>query len=83
MFKQGIVLSSLLLAVWLVSAREVGLLGCWAWMVALGIVALLFGLIAYAEWLDRDKERRNERKSMRMTRKMIEQTNKERYLRSI
>lgn len=83
MFKQGIVLSSLLLAVWLVSAREVGLLGCWAWVVALGIVALLFGLIAYAEWLDRDNERRNERKSMRMTRKMIEQTNKERYLRSI
>ena len=71
---------SLLLAVWLVSAWEVGALGCWAWMVAFGIGALWCILISYAEWSDRNKQRRRDRK---MARRVMEQTEKEMYLRSI
>lgn len=75
-----ILMPSLLLAVWLVSAWQMGKVGCWAWMVAFGIVALWCVLISYAEWSECNKQRRRDRK---MARRVMEQTEKEMYLRSI
>lgn len=83
MIKQGIVIVSLLGCVWLLSAWEFGAVGVWSpiFVAIIGLAAVCS--IIYFEWKWADEERRRDWKDKRIARKMMEQTNKERYLRDV
>lgn len=68
---------------WLMSAWEVGALGNWVPFLVISVVSFLALSIVYSDWKWADEELKRGRELKRMTRKMIEQANKERYLRSI
>lgn len=82
MIKQGIAIASWLACVWLWAALEFGAVGKWALIFVIGVPLAWIGMLAYSEWKGQDNDRRQERKDRRMVRKMIEQTNKEMYLRN-
>lgn len=83
MFKQIIAIGSWLTCIWLLSAWEFGAVGKWALFFVIGVPVVWVTMFAFSEWKWQDEERRRERSDKRRTRKMIEQTNKEMYLRGI
>lgn len=66
---------------WLMSAWEGGALGNWVPFLVMSVVSVVLLAFAYSDWKWADEELRRGRELKRMTRKMIEQTNKEKYLR--
>ncbi len=83
MIKQGIAVLSLWACVWLLAAWEFGAVGVWAVFFIIGVLAVWVGAFAYSNWKWAEEGRRQERKDRRMARRMMEQTNKERYLREV
>ena len=83
MFKKIIAIGSWLACIWLLSAWEFGAVGNWALFFVITIPIVWVTMVIFTEWKWKDEGRRRERSDKRRTRKMIEQTNKERYLRSI
>lgn len=81
MMKQGIAITIGLALLWLLSAWEFGAVGNWVPIFVAGLVLFAVCSLVYSEWKWNEEERRRERKDRRMVRKIIEQTNKERYLR--
>lgn len=68
---------------WLMSAWEGGALGNWVPVLVISVVSFVVLSIGYSEWKWADEELKRGRELKRMTRKMIEQANKEMYLRSV
>ena len=72
---------SVLAVVWLVSAIEFGAVGFWAnWCVG-GIVLMWVGMIAYSNWQERERKRRQERKRQRIAKRIMEQADKSCFIR--
>lgn len=81
--EQGILFIGVLAVIWLLSAFEVGAAGTWAVWCIVGIALGLCGLIAYDVWAETEDYKRCLRNTAKMTRRVIEQTKKEMYLREI
>ena len=73
---------SLFAVVWLVSAYECGAAGSWVMWCAGGITLYWVGSFAYLEWREREKRRRQDRKRERIAKRMMEQADKEFYIRN-
>lgn len=83
MIKQGIAILSWLACIWLLSASGFGLVGNWALFFILGVPFVWIVIIAFSEWKWHDDMRRRVRHDRRIKCKMVEQKDKELYLRSI
>ena len=81
--EQGILFIGVLAVIWLFSAFEVGVAGTWAVWCIVGIVLGLVVLAAYDIWAEAEEHKRCARKTEKFTRRMIEQSKKEMYLREI
>lgn len=79
---QVALISSFWAVVWLVAAMEFGAAGSWAMWFVVGIVLTWGSVFAYASWEWKEEGRRQERKSTRVAKRIIEQTEKEFYLRN-
>lgn len=65
----------------LVSNLELGTAGSWAKVALGGIVCYWLGLIAYARWMERDKQRRQERERTRFTGRVLDEAERLYYIR--
>lgn len=81
--KRWIFVSSLLAVIWLVSAIENCGAGSWAWWCAVGIILGLVCLAAYDLWKETDEYKKVYRKGEKLEQRVLEQTQKEMYLRKI
>lgn len=83
MIKRWILASSLLAVIWIVSAIENCGAGSWAYLCIVGIILVLVCLAAYDLWKETDEYKKVYRKGEKLGRRVIEQRQKEMYLRDI